>query len=687
MTPHDRFDDRLQAYLDGELDRAETIALDAELKHNADLAAQLSTLRRATDLARASRPAEMPEGHLAAVRARLQQAPLPWYQRLFPGPGRPAPALAWGTVTTCLLAVLMMPASHSDSIARPPIDAPQATASPAISGAEVDSLSAAEGKVEEPLPGAAEGRALRRSLDEAIAPSGDVAASLASPATPAPAEADAPVAPPLTMMAGGGMAAESEVAGDVEFYDADASTRAPRRRYSTAEGTAMMRQSMRDEAMTRNAPAEPSLQAGEVDDNATFGKYLKYWHEEAPRDAMGVAGFDPTERYVIQVVDRDGRGVADRAIEVRTDGGQSRTVSLRSDSSGQAVFFPSAAGIGAARYEVTVDGARGRFAAEVSQPTWRIELGRAADQASLGARPPLDVAFVVDTTGSMSEEIDRIRETIDEVAARIAALPQQPTLRLGLVLFRDQGDEYVTKVKAFTPNVQTFQGYLQYVTANGGGDGPEDVCAALDAAVDQLDWSRAGLRAAFLIGDAPPHLDYANSVPYLESIQRSAAMGIKWFAISTSGNEDVGELVWRQLALMTRGRFLFITKGGAAGVTPHHVERQDYTVQALPDLVVSCVERELAALGTRPPEVTPVDYTPPAAPVVQPPPPPAPPVVIYTAPAPARRGLPAWAVVLVLLANLAGWGYAFHRSRQPSSAPRPPRGPRWQPPAAEPTAE
>lgn len=679
MTPHDRFDDRLQAYLDGELDRAETIALEAELKHNADLAAQLATLRRVTDLARASRPAEPPEGHLAAVRERLQQAPLPWYQRLLPGPGRPAPALAWGTVTTCLLAVLLMPSAQPDAMA------PTAgvTAMPALSGAAVDSLAVAEGKAEEPLPGSAESRAFRPSLDEAIAPAGDVAARLASPATPAPAEADAPVAPPLTMMAGGATAAESEVARDVEFFDSAGETRAPRRR-ATTERMSMMRQSMGDDAITRNAPAEPSLQAGEVDDNAGFAKYLKYWHEQAPRDASGVAGFDPTERYVIQVVDRDGRGVADRAIEVRTDGGQSRTVSLRSDSSGQAVFFPSAAGIGAARYEVAVDGASGRFAAESRQPAWRVELGRAADQASLGARPPLDVAFVVDTTGSMAEEIDRIRETIDEVAARIAALPQQPALRLGLVLFRDQGDEYVTKVKAFTANVQTFQGYLQYVTADGGGDGPEDVCAALDAAVEQLDWTRAGLRTAFLVGDAPPHLDYANSVPYLESIQRSAAMGIKWFAVSTSGNEDVGELVWRQLALMTRGRFLFITKGGAAGVTPHHVERQDYTVQALPDLVVSCVERELAALGTRPPEVTPVDYTPPAGPVVQPPPPPpAPPVVIYTAPAPVRRGLPAWAVVLVLLANLAGWAYAYHRSRRPISSPRPPRGPRWQPPAAE----
>ncbi len=683
MTPHDRFDSRLQAYLDGELDRAETLALEAELKHNADLAAQLELLRRVTDLARASRPTEPPEGHLAAIRARLQQAPPPWYQRLFPGPGRPAPALAWGTVTTCLLAVLMMPAAQPNAPAGPTAAPAGVTAMPAISGAAVDSFAFAKPKAEEPLPGSAESRVARPELSEEVAPAGDVDARLASPATPPPAEADAPVAPPLTMMAGGATAAESEVAGDVEFYDADASTRAPRRRFSTAEGTAMMRQSMRAEAATDYAPYEPSLQAGEIDDNATFGKYLKYWHEEAPRDAMGVAGFEPTERYVIQVVDRDGRGVADRPIEVRADGGQSRTVWLRSDSSGQAVFFPSAAGIGAARYEVAVDGAHGRFAAESRQPAWRLELGRAADQASLGARPSLDVAFVVDTTGSMSEEIDRIRETIDEVAGRIAALPQQPALRLGLVLFRDQGDEYVTKVKNFTPNVQTFQGYLQYVAANGGGDGPEDVCAALDAAVDQLDWTRAGLRAAFLVGDAPPHLDYANSVPYLESTQRSAAMGIKWFAISTSGNEDVGELVWRQLALLTRGRFLFITKGGAAGVTPHHVERQDYTVQALPDLVVRCVERELAALGTRPPEVTPVDFTPPAEPVVQPPPPPAPPVVIYTAPAPARRGLPAWAVVLVLLANLAGWGYAFQRSRQPSSAPRPPRGPRWQPPASE----
>jgi hypothetical protein len=277
----------------------------------------------------------------------------------------------------------------------------------------------------------------------------------------------------------------------------------------------------------------------------------------------------------------------------------------------------------------------------------------------------------------MSEEISRLRETIDQVVKLLDKSAQRPKLRFGLVLYRDLGDAYVTKVSDFTTDVDAFRQSLTAVRADGGGDSPEHVQAALAAAVGKLTWTEEpALRMAFLIGDAPPHLDYQqddDNPPYLQSVDRARAKGIKFFTISTSGNDDVGEYVWRQIALLTRGKFLFITKGDALGdvpdrpaqpddgSTPHHVERQDYTVQALPNLIEQCVRRELAALGTRPPTTIDVGAMPtqpePAQPVIEPTP------VVHL---PAQKKLPFSATLLIVLSNLAGWLWAWRRSLRPT---------------------
>lgn len=409
--------------------------------------------------------------------------------------------------------------------------------------------------------------------------------------------------------------------------------------------------------------AAAMLEAGEVDDNARFDQFLHYASSGAPR-ALAEPLSGVWRRLVVQVVDPDGRGVPDA--EVRLVDGQ-HGLSLRTDSSGQAVLLPAleAPSQTSLRLRASCDG----LTAETT-----VAGGAEVACLSLPARAPLpvphrlEVAILLDTTGSMGEEIDRLKATIDEVAERIADLPGSPHLRLGLVLYRDRGCDYVTQVADFTTNVEDFRRRLDEVAANGGGDLPEDVCAALAAGLDELDWSGGrGLRLAFLVGDAPPHLEY-EGLDYVTAAQTYAARGIKLFALSSSGNDDVGEWVWRWLALRTRGRFLFITKGGAAGETPHHVERQEYSVQALPDLIVGCVHRELAELDTRPGRVTPA----PAAPAMP-------------APAPPREAS-AWPKSAQTAAGLAVvcftwlWMRALLRRRTlPLPAASTP-GPRWQPP-------
>jgi len=413
------------------------------------------------------------------------------------------------------------------------------------------------------------------------------------------------------------------------------------------------------------------LSAGKVDDNAMFGKYLDYLGQRpAPN---GVRQFSPRERYILRVVDPQGRGVPDALVKVAAKEDGAAVYTARTDSSGQAALFAGAVTAAETKqhqrlYATVTTGAQGAPSAPVAidrKPEGGVVRLTADSSGSLVQPMPLDVAFVVDTTGSMSEEINRIRDTIDEVAARVEQLSPKPKLRLGMVIYRDHGDAYVTKVFDFTSDVAAFQAQLANVRAEAGGDTPEDVCLALSDTVHKLKWSPTpALRLAFLIGDAPPHLDYQNEPNYLRTTQQAVAAGIKFFALACSGQDDTGEYVWRQLALLTRGRFIFITKGGSAGVTPHHVERQDFTVQALPDLVVACVGEELARLGRNPEEEPVVTLPPPVEPKPHPVPPVVtPPLVHHPVSRPHR--LPVWATVLILAANVIGWGYAFRRSRRP----------------------
>ena len=198
----------------------------------------------------------------------------------------------------------------------------------------------------------------------------------------------------------------------------------------------------------------------------------------------------------------------------------------------------------------------------------------------------------------MTDEIDRIKETLLSISERINNLPSRPDLRFGMVTYRDRGDAYVTRLYDFNSNVQRFLRTIEGVQANGGGDYPESLNEALNVAVDDPGWRlQDAVRLVFLIADAPPHLDYAQDYDYSEEMVEANRLGIKIFPIASSGLDNQGEYIFRQIAQHTMGRFLFLfyDEGSGTDTTPHSVGQ--YTVQQLDDLVVRIVEEELAHLG------------------------------------------------------------------------------------------
>lgn len=111
-----------------------------------------------------------------------------------------------------------------------------------------------------------------------------------------------------------------------------------------------------------------------------------------------------------------------------------------------------------------------------------------------------DIIFVLDVTGSMTNEIDAVKENIVEFADSLSF--QGVDFRLGMVTFLDE----IENIYDFTNNVQLFQQYVNEQYAHGGGDLPENSLDALMAAC-QFDFRPAASRIFIWITDASYHIN------------------------------------------------------------------------------------------------------------------------------------------------------------------------------------
>ena len=178
-----------------------------------------------------------------------------------------------------------------------------------------------------------------------------------------------------------------------------------------------------------------------------------------------------------------------------------------------------------------------------------------------GQEPPrIDVAFLIDATGSMGDEIDAVKEKIQDMISDIALGDPAPDVRFGIVAYRDRGDEYVTVVYELTDDIDRIIDNLSRIQADGGGDYPESLVEALHVTIHDLNWDRGeGVsRLVFLIADAPPHLDYAGDYDYVEEYQMAGEMGMAIHAIGASGLDQEGEKIFTEIAEGTGGGFQWL---------------------------------------------------------------------------------------------------------------------------------
>ena len=203
----------------------------------------------------------------------------------------------------------------------------------------------------------------------------------------------------------------------------------------------------------------------------------------------------------------------------------------------------------------------------------------------------VQIAFMVDATGSMGDELEFLKMDLKKVINEVQKTNTQLKISTATVFYRDEGDEYVVKHSPFTEDINQTTEFISQQRADGGGDFPEAVDKAL-VQLNQLQWQpEARTRIAFLVIDAPPHNKPAviSSIQY--SVKTAAASGIKLIPVVASGIDKTTEFLMRFIAMYTNGTYVFITDH--SGIGNKHLEPSvgEYQVEKLSDLMVRLIKK------------------------------------------------------------------------------------------------
>ncbi len=351
------------------------------------------------------------------------------------------------------------------------------------------------------------------------------------------------------------------------------------------------------------------LRAGTTDDNKDFDAYLAFLEGWTERD--GVSGrFDAMEvsgrRWVV-VRDAMGAPLPGAQVSVLDPTTERVVWSGTTYGDGRMPFYPELNPAGAPDVKASITPEGGWIVQALSGSTMTAQRwmdGQTELELRLDVEPAVgpvqvDVAFVIDTTGSMSDEISRIKQTLLNLTERLGD-EQEVELRYGAVLYRDLGDVYVTSRHPFTSDLEAFDAALQGIQAGGGGDMPESLNQGLAEAVGSLEWREDVAKVAFVIADAPPHTDYQEDISYSYSAASALHQGIRIHTVAASGLDDLGSLVFRQVAQLTRGKFIFIEYGSVAASAMDHGVTGPVSANNLDDILYQQIRSEIQGWGREP---------------------------------------------------------------------------------------
>ena len=197
-----------------------------------------------------------------------------------------------------------------------------------------------------------------------------------------------------------------------------------------------------------------------------------------------------------------------------------------------------------------------------------------------------EIVFCLDATGSMSGLIGTAKEKIWDIVSELAQSNDIDTLKMGMVFYRDRGDNFITKQIAITADLDEAYSDLLKITASGGGDTPESVNQALNESITSMLWSTnpKTYKTIFVVGDCPPHMDYKDDILYSESCKKAAEKGIIINTIKLGNGCEETIYHFKKMAECTNGEFLKLDQNA-----------KDYSIATPYDSEINNISKDIDA--------------------------------------------------------------------------------------------
>ena len=212
----------------------------------------------------------------------------------------------------------------------------------------------------------------------------------------------------------------------------------------------------------------------------------------------------------------------------------------------------------------------------------------------------LQLAFVVDVTGSMGDELNYLKREFSSIVSDVDRKYPGVKKEFALIVYRDETDAFVTRGMDFTADVSEFQEFIDEQQAGGGGDYPEAVDAALADAAEQLSWKEGHsvARMAFFIADAPAHDDKMAAT--FKAVRKLRRQRVAIYPVAASGVGDLAEEMMRATAVMTEGQYIFLTDDSGIGNAHAKPKFPCYHVEKLKDVMSRMVADKIKGVRSNP---------------------------------------------------------------------------------------
>ena len=343
----------------------------------------------------------------------------------------------------------------------------------------------------------------------------------------------------------------------------------------------------------KNSVELGTLTAGDIDDNLNFKAFVEHINSVLQLDTVELyPSLAFNDRVTFQVVDENDVRVSNARIQIE-DGDANILYQAQFNSEGTFYFFPANDGV-TDTMQLTVSVTPPSSSTPAATTTVVLSdldetrtVNIVLDGYSNILPKALDLMLVLDTTGSMSDELEYLITEFESIIETVQQQFAQTEMRFGLTVYRDEGDDYVVRGYDFTESLTAMQQQLSIQRADGGGNYPEAMDRGLEEALS-YQWSgSATAKMLFLIADAPPHDDQLEAT--FAHVQTAREKGIQIYPIAASGVLDLAENLMRSMAVLTHGRHLFLTDDSGVGNSHKEPDIPCYVATALNDLMTRII--------------------------------------------------------------------------------------------------